>query len=136
MSFIMGNDSVSFEAIRVFLLIENRLLREALVRILRKSPHITVVGQSGRTDSAAQDILDSDSDVLVICPFQANSLPVDPELEKLGQLGPKVVLIGMNAGEEQFVAAVRTGVAGYLLQDASAFDVVSAVRSVFCREAV
>jgi DNA-binding NarL/FixJ family response regulator len=132
----MGNDSVSFEAIRVFLLIENRLLREALVRIFRKSPHITVVGQSGRTDSAAQDILDSDSDVLVICPFQANRLPVDPELEKLGQLGPKVVLIGMNADEEQFLTAVRTGVAGYLLQDASALDVVSTVRSVFYREAV
>jgi two-component system, NarL family, nitrate/nitrite response regulator NarL len=132
----MGNDSVPFEAIRVFLLIENRLLREALVRIFRKSPHITVVGQSGRTDSTAQDILDSDSDVLVISPFQANWLPVGPALEKLGQLGPKVVLIGMNADEEQFMTAVRTGVAGYLLKDASAFDLVSAVRSVFHREAV
>jgi two-component system, NarL family, nitrate/nitrite response regulator NarL len=65
----MGNDNVSFEVIRVFLLIENHLLREALVRIFRKSAHITVVGQSGRTDSTAQDILDSDSDVLVISPF-------------------------------------------------------------------
>jgi two-component system, NarL family, nitrate/nitrite response regulator NarL len=134
--FVMNNDSVSFEAIRVFLLIENRLLREALVRIFRKSPYITVVGQRGRTDWTAQDILDSDSDVLVIAPFQANWLPVGPVLEKLGQLGPKVVLIGMDADEEQFMTAVRTGVTGYLLKDASAFDVISAVRSVFHREAV
>jgi DNA-binding NarL/FixJ family response regulator len=132
----MHNDGVSIEAIRVFLLIENRLLREALVRIFRKSSHITVVGQSWRTDWTAQHILDSDSDVLVISPFPASGLPVGPALEKLGELGPRVVLIGMDADEDQFMTAVRTGVAGYLLKDASAFDVISAVRSVYHCEAV
>jgi two-component system NarL family response regulator len=132
----MRKDNVLSEAIRVFLLIENRLLREALIRICRKSPHITVVGQSGKTDGSAQDILDTDSDVLVITPFQGNCLPIGPALEKLGQLGPKVVLIGMDADEEQFMTAVRTGVTGYLLKDASAVDVIYAVRSVFHREAV
>jgi DNA-binding NarL/FixJ family response regulator len=133
--FVMNNDSASFDAIRVFQLIENRLLREALVRISRKSPYITV-GQRGRTDWTAKDILDSDSDVLVIAPFQANWLPVGPALKKLGQLGPMVALIGMDADEEQFMTAVRTGVTGYLLKDASAFDVISAVRSVYHCEAV
>jgi len=132
----MRDDHVSSEAIRVFLLIENRLLREALVRIFRRSPHITVAGQSGRTDWPVQDILDSDSDVLVIAPFQANWLSVGLALEQVGQLGPKVVLIGMDADEEQFMTAVRAGVTGYLLKDASAFDVVFAVRSVFHREPV
>ncbi len=42
----------------------------------------------------------------------------------------------MEAGEEQFIAAVRSGVTGYLLQDASASDVVAAVRAVFRGEAV
>ena len=132
----MRKDRISFEAIRVFLLIENRLLREALVRICDKSPHITVVGQSGRADLTTQDILDTDSDVLVITPVQGNCLPVHLGLEKLGQLGPKVVLIGMDADEEQFMSAVRRGVTAYLLKDASAFDVLSAVRSVFHRQAV
>jgi len=134
----MGNGHFSFEAIRVFLLIENRLLREALVRIFRRSPNITVVGQSGRTDWSVRGILDSNSNVnvLVIGSFQANWLPVSPAREKLGQIGPKVVLIGMDTDEQQFMTAVRTGVAGYLLKDASALDVVSAVRSVFHGEAV
>ena len=44
---------------------------------------------------------------------------------------PKVILIGMDANEEQFMTPVRIGVAGYLLKDAAAFEVVSAVRSVF-----
>ena len=93
----MGNDSVSFEAIRVFLLIENRLLREALVHIFRKSSPITVVGQSWRTDWTAQDILDSDSDILVISPFQASWLPVGPALEKLGQLGVNMKTVQSRA---------------------------------------
>jgi len=37
----------------------------------------------------------------------------------------------MDANEEQFMTRVRIGVAGYLLKDAAAFEVVSAVRSVF-----
>src|SRR5215472_14930903 len=42
--------SVSCEPVRVFFLIENRLLREALVRLFRKRPDFTVVGQSGERD--------------------------------------------------------------------------------------
>ena len=42
----------------------------------------------------------------------------------------------MDCDEEQFLAAVRAGVTGYLLKDASASDVLNAVRSVFRGEAV
>jgi two-component system NarL family response regulator len=42
----------------------------------------------------------------------------------------------MDSDEEQFLAAVRSGVTGYLLQDASASDVVSAVRAVSRGEVV
>jgi len=50
--------------------------------------------------------------------------------------GFKIILVGMEPDEEQFMAAVRSGVTGYLLQDASASDVVAAVRAVFRGEAV
>jgi len=41
------SNTVPSETIRVFLLIENRLLREALVRFFRKRCDLAVVGQSG-----------------------------------------------------------------------------------------
>jgi len=50
--------------------------------------------------------------------------------------GCRIILVGMEPGEEQFIAAVRSGVTGYLLQDASASDVISTVRAVFRGEAV
>lgn len=130
------NEPVPTESIRVFLLIENRLLREALVRLFRKRSDLTVVGQSGPVDLTTQDILDSDCDVLVIASFNANWLPANFTLDSMSQLGFKVVLIGMDANEDQFLATVRAGVAGYLLKEASASDVVTAVRSVVRGEAV
>lgn len=131
----MGS-TVPSEAVRVFLLIENRLLREALIRVFRKRSDLTVVGQSGQADLNIQEVLESNCDVLVVASFQTNWLPASIALECIGQLGFKVVLIGMDCGEEQFLAAVRAGVTGYLLKDASASDVLNAVRAVFRGEAV
>lgn len=127
---------VPSETIRVFLLIENRLLREALVRLFRKRPDLTVVGQSGQAGLNVQQILESNCDVLVVASFQASWLPANITIECIGQLSLKVVLIGMDSDEEQFLATVRAGVTGYLLKDASASDVLNAVRSVFRGEAV
>src|SRR5213082_830195 len=131
----MGS-TVPSESIRVFLLIENRLLREALVRLFRKRSDLTVVGQSWQADLNVQQVLDSNCDVLVVASFQTNCLPASITLECIGQLSLKVVLIGMDPDEKQFMAAVRAGVTGYLLKDASASDVVNAVRAVFRDEAV
>jgi len=133
---IVMNGTVPSEPVRVFLLAENRLLREALVRLFRKRSDFVVVGQSGETALTLCDILDSKCDVLVIASFNEYWLPASFTLERVGQLGFKVVMIGMESDEEQFLASVRAGVTGYLLKDASASDVVSAVRAVCRGEAV
>jgi DNA-binding NarL/FixJ family response regulator len=130
------SSTVPSETVRVFLLIENRLLREALVRLFRKRSDLAVVGQSGQADLNVQQVLDSNCDVLVVASFQKDWLPKSITLECIGQLGFKVVLIGMDCDEEQFLGAVRAGVTGYLLKDASASDVLNTVRSVFRGEAV
>jgi DNA-binding NarL/FixJ family response regulator len=130
------SELVPREPIRVFLLIENRLLREALIRLLRKRADFTVVGESGQTDLPMQEVLDANCDVLVIGSFLSNWLPISFALESAGQVDFKIVRIGMDADEDQFLAMVRAGVTGYLLKDASASDVVSAVRAVFRGEAV
>jgi len=47
-----------------------------------------------------------------------------------------VVLIGMGEEEEKFIEAVKCGVSGYLLNDASASDVIAAIRAAARGEAV
>jgi two-component system, NarL family, nitrate/nitrite response regulator NarL len=130
------NDIVPVTSIRVYLLIEGRLLREALSRLFRKRPDLLVVGQSERSEVTPRQVLETRCDVLVCDCLQSTWLPASAALQT-GEPNPyKAVLIGMESSAEQFLDAVRSGVTGYLLPDASASDVVSAVRAVYRGEAV
>ena len=115
---------------------ENRLLREALIRLFRKRSDLVVVGHDGPADAIASQVLETPFDVLVIDSFQATWAAAKTARETAGQAGFKAILIGMEPDEELFMAAVRSGVMGYLLKDASASDLVAAVRAVYRGEAV
>ena len=131
-----SNITAAASSIRVFLLIENRLLRESLVRLFRNRPDLLVVGQSGHPGATVRRVLDSQCDVLVIDSLQTSWFPANIALERGDQTSLRVVVIAMDSDEAQFLAAVRSGVMGYLLHDASASDLVAAVRAVFRGEAV
>ena len=123
-------------SIRTFLLIENRLLREALVRLFCKRADLLVVGQSGYAEATVSRVLESQCNVLVIDSLQTALLPATITLESGEHASFRAVVIAMDSDEDQFLAAVRSGVTGYLLHDASASDVVAAVRAVFRGEVV
>ena len=130
------SEIVLCSSIRVFLMMENRLLREALIRLLRKRSDLVVVGHDGLADPTTSEVLDSQFDVLLIDSFQTSWPAAKIARETGGQVAYKAVLIGMEPDEELFMAAVRSGVMGYLLKDASASDLVAAVRAVYRGEAV
>ena len=123
--------------ISVFLLVENRLLREALGRLLRKRSDIYVAGAAPYSAQVVDAIADSGCEILLVdsvtaaladLNFIRQAMRAVPEL--------KVVMIGMEEDEATFLRAVRNGVAGYVLKEASAADVASAVRAVSQQEAV
>ena len=121
-------DSVVELPIRIFLLIENRLLREALGRLFRKRSEFHVTAQGGRGEVRPDDLQKSTCDVLIVDFFDSDLLD--------SARGPKVILIGMDGDPDQFLEAVRAGVSGYLLKDASASEVVCAIRTVLKGEAI
>jgi two-component system nitrate/nitrite response regulator NarL len=130
------SELIPSSSIRTFLLIENRLLREALVRLLCKRADLLVVGQGGYADVTALHGLDSKCDVLIIDSLQLPRLSAMLPLESADRASYRTIVIAREPDEIHFLAAVRLGVMGYLLQDASASDVVAAVRAVFRGEAV
>jgi DNA-binding NarL/FixJ family response regulator len=75
---------------------------------------------------------------VLLSDFGLNTLPdlqIIPELRK--QLPEvRVLLIGMEPDPPAFLRAIRAGVLGYVLKDASSMDVALAVRSVAKNEAV
>ena len=132
-----SNITAADSSIRVFLLIENRLLRGALSRLLRKHADILVVGQGGQADlNNPMPALDKRCDVLIVDSSEIKRLQGNIAVETNGENACKTILIGMGSDEDQFIAAIRSGATGYLLQDASSSDVVAAVRAVFRGEAV
>jgi DNA-binding NarL/FixJ family response regulator len=124
------------ETINVYLVVENRLLREALVRLFQKQGNFTVVGRKEAFETTAKQVDDSGSDVLLI-----DSLSSAPTVHLLGELAKiqseiKIILFGMEEGHDCFLKAVRLGACAYLLKDASSVEIVSAVRRVIQGEAV
>lgn len=123
--------------IDVFLLAENRLLREALVRMLNKKGDLNVVGATGFSPQTLEQICSAGADVL-LADSAINSLPDPPAIPQLRKALPelKIVMIGMKEDRETFLRAVGDGVVGYVLEEASALEVVAAVRSAANGEAV
>ena len=120
-------------AIRVFLLIGNRLLRDTLIRLFRKPADLSIVGQGSPSATPSTDVQDTGCDVILTDSIPASASASD---DASPSLGGEVLLVGMEDDEEQFLTAVRAGSSGYLLKEASAADVLSAVRSISRGEAV
>jgi DNA-binding NarL/FixJ family response regulator len=123
--------------IGVFILAENRLLREALTRLLSKKSDIRVVAACAFSPQVVEHVAEAAPDVL-LCDSTAAALPdlqLIPEV-RAAVPGLKVVMIGMEASWDSFLHAIREGIVGYMLKDASALEVASAVRAVANDQAV
>lgn len=121
----------------VFLLAENRLLREALLRILSKKDDIHVVGSGPFATNAVEQIIRARANVVVLDSVSA-VLTEHGIVHKLNHLSPEIrlVMVGMEADEEVFLRVIQAGVLGYVLKDASAVEVSKTVRAVAAGEAV
>jgi DNA-binding NarL/FixJ family response regulator len=121
---------------KLYVLAENRLLRQTLVRLFRKRNDIDVVGDNCCSDSAIADIASAKSDLLLLDCFETDHIS-DGWLANLQEAIPeiKIILFGMNEDPDFFLRAVRRGIAGYVLKSASAADLLDAIRTVAQGEA-
>ena len=134
-------DRVPIDRIPIFLLAENCLFREGLIRILRHKEDLLVVGAIPFSTSALEQVSAANPQVVV---FDSASIALaGPCLAARMQLpGPdrkidrKVVMVGMEEDEATFLQAVSEGVAGYVLKDASATELIRVIRAVAAGEAV
>lgn len=115
----------------VFLVAQNRLLREALSRVLANKSDIEVVGSCAVSPHCLQDILAAAPDILVIDSFTTGPAHLEFVREAQRNIPDlRLIMIGMDTDGQHFLQFIREGAMGYIAKDASALEVVAAIRTV------
>ena len=126
---------------RVYIAAENRLLREALSRTLAKRGEIAVVDGDASAPlpegETPQNQADDRAGILLL----SSKGNLDEDLSAIRSVrsqNPGLLILLIDAAEDEtsFLQCIRCGVRGYLLQEASAEDVVGAVKAAHEGKAV
>ena len=121
----------------VFLLADNRLVRESVYRLLCKKTDLSVVGTRSYSEDVMEQVVSARCDVLLVdetARMNSGVNLVDRMMQAVRSL--KIIFLGIQDNEHDFLRAVSSGVVGYLSREASANDIVAAVRAVTRGEAV
>ncbi len=122
---------------RVFVAAENRLMHDALLRMLSKRAEIEVVGSASGEVLNDAELLAVPADILLLS--SRGEFAEDLRLiRRVRETAPdiRILLLGVTGGEAEFLQYVRAGIRGYLLRKAAAEDVLGAVKAVQAGHAV
>ncbi len=125
------------ELIRVFIVDDNRLLREGLVSMLAEQEDIIVIGAAASGRKALEQIKNLRPEIALIdigMPGK-NGIEVTQELRR-NVPEAKVIILGMVDLTGEIMACIEAGAAGYVLKEASFDYLVETIRSVHCGESV
>jgi DNA-binding NarL/FixJ family response regulator len=119
------------EPIRVFIVDDNRLLREGLVSMLAEQEGVVVLGAAASGRKALEQIKDLRPQVALIdigMPGK-DGIEVTQTLRKvLPEV--KVIILGMVDLTDEIMACIEAGAAGYVLKEASFAYLIETIRSV------
>ena len=123
--------------IGVYILCCNRLLRESIARVLTKKANFQVFTAEVIGPAARDELANSGAQVLILDSLQLlldDGAAISRTLNDNRSIN--CVMVAMEDDKKQFLTAVRLGALGYVLQEASAVDVVAAICAVAQGEAV
>jgi DNA-binding NarL/FixJ family response regulator len=122
---------------QVWVAADNRLLREALARILAKRGNVDVVGVDSLSACEAGSLAGVGVEVVLVV-SQGNTQEDLATIQRMHLAAPsvRILLIGSSIKEGEFLQYLRAGISGYLWRDASADDVLAGIRALRAGEAV
>jgi two-component system nitrate/nitrite response regulator NarL len=127
----MADSTSGTSSIDVLVVSGNRLLREALARLLRKRVGIREVTSAPHSSDTVRQVVQAKADILLLDPVGvARAIPETVRQIKDEVPDAGVILFGMEPDLETFVSCVGAGIAGYVLKDASGRDLAQAVIAV------
>ncbi len=125
------------EKIRILLADDHTLMRSGIRALLEDEPGLTIIGEAedGRTAVAQACRLGPDVVIMDIAMPLLNGLEATRQIK---QQCPhvRVLILSMHENEEYIRQVLEAGAMGYILKDAAARELISAIRSVYRGEAV
>jgi len=117
--------------IRVLLVEDHRMVREALCAVLRNVPDIEVAGEAGDAQEALEQAIALAPDVIVpdIRLPDVNGIEAAERLREAGSLA-KVVALSAFADKRFVTSMLRSGASGYVTKSAAGTELVRAIRAV------
>jgi two-component system NarL family response regulator len=117
--------------IKVLLVEDHRMVREALCEVLKKVPDIEIVGEAGNAREALTQAASLSPDVVVLdirLP-DVNGIEVAARLKDAGSVA-KVVALSAFADKRFVTAMLRSGASAYVTKSAAGTELVRAIRAV------
>ena len=121
----------SYAPIRVVLIDDHEMVREALARILEASGRITIVAQSNSGAEAIALAQSAKPDVMVL-DYTLPDQDAPTVIEELNRVAPdvKVLVLTVHENIQYAVRVLETGAFGYLIKSAAFDELVEAIGQV------
>lgn len=117
--------------IRLVLGDDHTVVRQGLRALLSSEPELAVVGDAGDGEGVLRLVAERDPDVLVLDWVMPGVSGLDvTRLVRSRHPRTRVLILSMHRDEAYVIEAMRSGASGYVLKDASAAELVAAVRAV------
>lgn len=117
--------------LRVYLIDDHPIVRQALARAIALEPHMIVVGQSGVAENALREAPALAPDVVLV----DLDLPDRDGIDLIGELraelpGAKLLVLTCYDDELHVAEAIRAGAQGYVVKTSPLADILSGIRDV------
>ena len=122
---------ISTARIRVLLADDHTLVRQGLRALLEREADIKVIGEAtnGKEVIKKTEALRPDIVVMDVSMPRLNGIEATQKITA-DHPDVRVVVLSMHAGEDYVKGMLRAGASGYVLKDAPANDLLSAIRAV------
>ena len=125
------------QPVTVILLDDHEIVRRGLIDLLEREEGITVVGEAGLADGAAEAIVSSGASVAVLDGRLPDGSGIDVCRDvKSADPGIGCLILTSYDDDEAVLAAVLAGANGYLLKELRATALVDAIRRVSAGESL
>ncbi len=125
--------------VRVVLVDDQQLVRAGFRMVIDSQPDLTVVAQASDGADAVRVVTSTPADVVLMDVRMPGLDGIEATRQitgRLGEDGPKVVVLTTFDLDEYVVSAIGAGASGFLLKDAPPEELLAAVRTVHSGDAV